>query len=94
MAHENVVVFDADVGEGKGEGSRAAHHLAGGVVLTAVTGAHELVGAAVPGHDATQVGADGVDAVAADGVFTLNNQVGGVTFETLYQAPIALRMAG
>ena len=67
LAHKDVVVLDAHVGQSKGEGCGAANHLAGGVVLTAVAGAHELVGAAVPGHHAAQVGADGVDAITADG---------------------------
>ena len=40
------------------------------------------------------MGADGVDAVAADGVFAFNDQIGGIAFEALYQAAIALGVAG
>ena len=55
---------------------------------------HELVGTTVPRHHATQVGADGIDAVAADGVSTFNNQIGGITFEALNQASVAFWVAG
>ena len=54
-----------------------------------MTGAHELVGAAVPGNNATEVGADGIDAVAADGVIAFDDQISGVTFETLNKAAVA-----
>ena len=85
-----LVVLDGHVGQGQGEGGGAAHHLAGGVVLGAVAGAHEFVGTAVPGHHTAQVGADGVDAVAADGIAALDEQVGGIALETLHQTAVAL----
>ena len=40
------------------------------------------------------MGADGVDAVAADGVFAFNDQIGGITLEALYQAAITFGVAG
>ena len=40
------------------------------------------------------MGADGVDAVAADGVFAFNDQIGGITLEALYKAAIAFGVAG
>ena len=83
---EDVVVFNADVGECQGERGWAANNLAGGVVLTAMARTHKFVGATVPRHHATQVGADGIDSVTADGVSTFNNQVSGITFEALNQA--------
>ena len=55
---------------------------------------HKFVGATVPRHHATQVGADGIDSVTADGVSTFNNQVSGITFEALNQAAVAFWMAG
>ena len=76
--------------QGQGKGRWTAHHFAGGVVLGAVAGAHEFVGTAVPGHHTAQVGADGVDAVAADGIAALDEQVGGIALETLHQTAVAL----
>ena len=62
---------------------RAAHDLARLVVLRAVAGAHELVRGLVPRHDAAQVRADGVDAVVADLLVVVDNQVGRVALEAL-----------
>lgn len=53
------------------------------VVLGAVAGADELVLGLVPGDDATQVGAHGVEAVVLDALVLLHDQVGGVTLEAL-----------
>merc|ERR1712100_528813 len=94
LAYEHVVVLHADVGQGQRERGRATNHLAGGVVLTAMARAHELVGTTVPGNDATEVGADGVDAVAADGVLAFDDQIGGITLEALYKAAIAFGVTG
>jgi hypothetical protein len=40
------------------------------------------------------VGADGIDAVAADGVRALHDQVGGIAFQALDQAAIAFLVGG
>ena len=38
------------------------------------------------------MGADGIDAVAADGVIAFDDQISGVTFETLNKAAVAAGM--
>ena len=67
------------MGEGQGKRSRTANHLPVGVVLGAVARALELVLSLVPGHDAAEVGAHGVEAVVLDGAVILDDDVGGVT---------------
>ena len=57
-----------------------------------MAGADELAGCCIPGHNAAQVGADGIDAVAADRLIAGDDQVGGVALEPLHQAAITLRM--
>merc|ERR1719333_1620734 len=48
---------------------------------------HELVGRLVPRHDAAQVRADGVDAVVADLLVVLDDEVGRVALEALDELP-------
>ena len=38
------------------------------------------------------MGADGVDAVTADGVVPFDDQIGGITLETLHKAAVAARV--
>lgn len=77
--HDDVRLVDVGVREGEGEGRGAADHLTLVVVLGAVARALELVLSLVPGHDASEVGAHGVEAVVLDGAVILDDDVGGVT---------------
>ncbi len=61
----------------------ATHARTGLVVLGAVARAHELVLGLVPGHDAAEVRADGVEAVLLDGLVLLHDQVRRVALEAL-----------
>ena len=77
--HDDISLVDVGVREGEGQGRGAADHLTLVVVLGAVARALELVLSLVPGHDAAEVGAHGVEAVILDGAVILDDDVGGVT---------------
>lgn len=77
--HDDISIVDVGVREGEGQGRGAADHLTLVVVLGAVARALELVLGFVPGHDAAEVGAHGVEAVVLDGAVILDDDVGGVT---------------
>ena len=77
--HDDISLVDVGVREGEGQGRGAADHLTLVVVLGAVARALELVLGFVPGHDAAEVGAHGVEAVVLDAAVILDDDVGGVT---------------
>ena len=77
--HDDISIVDVGVREGEGQGRGAADHLTLVVVLGAVARALELVLGFVPGHDAAEVGAHGVEAVVLDAAVILDDDVGGVT---------------
>ena len=83
--HKLVIFRHVSVGQRQGERSRAAHNLAGVVILRTVAGADELVLASVPGHNATQVGANGVEAVVCHTLVIGDDNVGRIAFEALRQ---------
>ncbi|OUS42331.1 hypothetical protein BE221DRAFT_62951, partial [Ostreococcus tauri] len=80
-----VVAVNDDVRESQGERSRTADHLTVGIVLGAVARALELVLSLVPRDDATQVRAHRVQAEIREGTVRLDDQVRGVTLQTLGQ---------
>jgi len=80
------------VSEGQRERSWTADNLTLVVVLRAVARAHEFILSSVPGHNATQMGADGVDAVLLNGAVSGDNEVGGLTLETLGEGAVVGEM--
>lgn len=72
---------------------RSADDLACRVVLGAMAGAHELVLCLIPRHDATQMGANGVERVVLEvGLVVGDNEVGGIAAETLDELARAGKM--
>lgn len=69
--------------------SRAAGGLRSRGQNRTVARAHELVGGLVPGHDATQVSAHGVDTEGLHLVVVGDDEVGGITLETLDEGAAA-----
>mmetsp|Transcript_28493 Transcript_28493/g.70224 ORF Transcript_28493/g.70224 Transcript_28493/m.70224 type:complete len:254 (+) Transcript_28493:229-990(+) len=86
---DGVVGVDLGVRQSQGQRRRPADHLALVVVLGPVARALELVLRLVPGHDAAEVGAHGVQAVVLDGAVVLHDDVRGVTLEALGQGAVA-----
>ncbi len=85
----NLAVRLATLGKSKGEGSRAADNLAVLVVLAAVAGAAELVGSLVPGHNASQVSANGINTELLKSLVIIDNKVGGIALKTLDEGAVA-----
>jgi len=81
------------VGEGEREGSGTTDLKTVGVVLGTVARALELVLRGYPRHDATKMGADGVEAELLDGVVGLDDEVRRVTLETLGESAVT-RLVG
>ena len=75
----HVGLVDVGVRQREGQGGGAADHLALVVVLRAVARALEFVLCLVPGHDAPEVRAHGVDAVVLNAAVILHHEVRGVT---------------
>lgn len=77
----NDIVDNVAVGESKGKRGGTADLLALGVVLRTVAWAHELVLGVVPGDDASQMGAHGVDTVLLNAAVTSDHKVSGLTLQ-------------
>ena len=88
---DNVVVNIA-VCKSKGEWGWSTHHLTLVVILRSMAWAHELVFGWIPWHHTSQVGAHGIESILLDLTISGDNQVGGITLESLSQAAVSWLM--
>ena len=92
----NDVIFDFNVGKCQTERSWTSNDFTSLVILRTVAWAHVFVGGSVPWNNASQMGANGIDTIVSNTIFS-RNEVMGITFETLNQLSVTwlmLRLPG
>jgi len=86
------IVNHVAVSQSQGQRSWSTNHLTLEVVLTSMAWAHELIFSSVPWNDASQMGAHGIQSILLYLSFSSHNEIGGISLETLGQAPVSWLM--